>query len=140
MRLRTLAILISMTTGAGAWAETPAPAAEPASAAAAWDDSHMRSRYQETPRAKRPLITGETGYGALASGSAAASSAVAEGIEFTSQRQWTQGNLSTSTPASQASGPTPQSREPGSVHRQGRSGGRDSQLRRGSVHSGSRRH
>ncbi|HEU4429080.1 MAG TPA: hypothetical protein VFT98_10020 [Myxococcota bacterium] len=85
-------------------AETPAVgAAPPASAtpppappqAAAWDDSHMQSRYQPTPPTNRPRISGESGYAALTSGSSETRTAVSESVEFATQRQWTQGALST---------------------------------------------
>ena len=101
MRLGMAVAAIAMAASAGAWAEAPAAAPQqPAASVAAsaqWDDSHMRSRYQETPRAKRPLITGESGYGALASGSAQAATAVSPKLEYTTQRQWTQGVIGTST-------------------------------------------
>ncbi len=100
MRIGWLALATVVTVGASASADepaaAPAPVATAAAQGAAWDDSHMQARYQETPRTKRPRITGESGYGALASGSAAASKEVSEEIEFTSQRQWIQGQLSTS--------------------------------------------
>ncbi len=135
MRLRMLGILISMLAGGSASAEAPAPAAPPP--AVAWDDSHMQSRHQEAPPTKRPLITGESGYGALASGSSKSSEQVPESIEHASQRQWTQGPL-TGTTSAASSGTSFSSPEPGSVHRSGQSGSRGSQLRGGSVHNGSR--
>lgn len=88
------AILIAMATGTSAWAEAPASAPQPA-AGAQWDDSHMRSRHRETPRTERPRIQGESGYGALVSGSATPSSATVRELEFTTQREWEQGKLST---------------------------------------------
>ena len=63
---------------------------------ARWDDSHMQSRHQETPSSTRVKLSGESGYGALASGSSETTTAVPEAIEYTSQRQWVQGPLSTS--------------------------------------------
>ncbi|HEY8121602.1 MAG TPA: hypothetical protein VII78_09810 [Myxococcota bacterium] len=131
MRIGMLVLAIAMGTSAGAWAETPDAAAgsnasTAAAAGAKWDDSHMQSRYQETPRTKRPRLVGESGYGALASGSSATSQRVSEGIEFTSQRQWIQGELPTSASANGAAS--------------GSSGGdhisRGSQLRAGSVSTG----
>jgi|GEM_PF-3405232 len=62
-----------------------------------WDDSHMRSRHQEFRSEERPRITGESGYGALQSGSATTSTAVSPELEYTSQRQWIQGALSSSS-------------------------------------------
>ncbi len=64
---------------------------------ARWDDSHMQSRHQATPPSTRVKFSGESGYGALASGSSETTTAVPESIEYTSQRQWVQGSLSTST-------------------------------------------
>lgn len=93
MRLAA-AIVIGMATSAGAWADAPAPGAPPA-AGAQWDDSHMRSRHRETPRTKRPRLEGESGYGALVSGNATASAATVQELEFTTQREWEQGALST---------------------------------------------
>jgi hypothetical protein len=93
------AVWISLTP-AVAFAEPAADAVaarDLPDAGAAWDDSHMRSRYQETPRTRRPRITGESGHGALASGSAETNAAVAEGLEFTTQRQWVQGPLGSSS-------------------------------------------
>ncbi len=136
MRLRMLGILIASTVGTQAWAEPPAPEAKPtAPSAAAWDDSHMQSRYQDAPRPKRPLITGETGLTALANGTAKSSEQVPESIEYTSQRQWTQGPLTGTSRPTDSSSSAPQ---PGSVHRGGQSGAHGSALRSGSVHSGSR--
>jgi hypothetical protein len=99
MRIR-LAVLIAMAASTGAWADAPAKEKTAADSGAQWDDSHMQSRHRETPRTNRPRLTGESGYGALASGSSTTSKAVAEELEFTSQRQWTQGALSTGSTAS----------------------------------------
>jgi hypothetical protein len=99
MRVGTLMLLAAMTASAGALAEAPPAKEQPPSTGARWDDSHMQSRYQETPRTKRPRITGESGYGALTSGTAQASKQVSEQIEFTSQRQWNEGPLSTGSVA-----------------------------------------
>jgi hypothetical protein len=130
MRIGWLAIVVAMTAGAGASAETPAPQ-EAAASGASWDDSHMRARYQETPRTQRPRITGESGYGALASGSAESSTQVSEAIEYTSQRQWIQGAL------------TPSRAQPsaGQSVKEGDGSGisRRSTLRANSVSSGRRR-
>ena len=107
MRIRMLAMSMTMAWGTSAWAETPRPPAQPSASpapSAPWDESHMRSRYQETPRGKRPLITGESGYGALASGSSQTATRVSPELEFTSQREWAQGPLSTSSSANAASG------------------------------------
>jgi hypothetical protein len=123
-----------------ALAEAP-PAVEPApasatsnAAAAAWDDSHMQSRYEPVRPTNRPRIEGETGYALLARGGSEARKEVEPELEFTSQRQWTQGSLSGSgsssgTASSLRSGAT------GGVHRSGRSGTPSSALRAGSVHS-----
>jgi hypothetical protein len=85
---------------AGSGAETPAVSAAPPAgapperAAPAWDDSHMQSRYQTTPPTNRPRISGESGYAALTSGSSETRTAVSESVENATQRQWTQGALS----------------------------------------------
>ena len=93
---------------------------------ARWDDSHMQSRHQDTPSSTRVKLSGESGYSALASGSSETTTTVPEAIEYTSQRQWVQGSLSTSNKPSDAAA----------------SGGssssgiqRGSSLRAGSVHS-----
>lgn len=70
-----------------------------------WDDSHMRSRHEETPATNRPRISGESGYGALQSGSATTNTAVRPELEYTSQRQWIQGALSSSGSSNQAAAP-----------------------------------
>jgi hypothetical protein len=62
-----------------------------------WDDSHMQSRHSETRSSERPRISGESGYGALLNGSAGTSKTVKPELEYTSQREWVQGNLSTSS-------------------------------------------
>jgi len=67
-----------------------------------WDDSHMQSRHQEFRSEQRPRITGESGYGALQSGSATTSLAVSPELEYTTQRQWIQGALSSSSSSSKA--------------------------------------
>jgi hypothetical protein len=131
MRNGWLALATAVTVAVGAVAAAEEPRAQ--SPSPAWDDSHMQARYQETPRTNRPRITGESGYGALASGSAEASKQVSEEIEYTSQRQWIQGQLSTSNsrkPKTEASA------------LRGDSGSgivRGSALRAGSVSSGRRR-
>ena len=95
-----------------------------------WDDSHMQSRYQATPPSSRPRFSGESGYGALASGGGTATkTAVSEEIEYTSERQWIQGALTSSKPTANTATPS-----------KGGSGiSRGSQLRASSV-SSSRRH
>jgi hypothetical protein len=112
MRIAMLGFTLGLFVGGVAAAETPAAPGEapreraPAQSGAAWDDSHMASRYQETPRSNRPRIVGESGYGALASGSAATQEQVPDGIEFTTQRQWVQGAFSSSkSKAQEPSGP-----------------------------------
>lgn len=93
---------------------------------ARWDESHMQSRHQATPPSTRVKFSGESGYGALASGSTETTTAVPEAIEYTSQRQWVQGSLSTSrTPSDAAAN--------GSSSSSGIQ--RASSLRAGSVHS-----
>ena len=62
-----------------------------------WDDSHMQSRHAEVRSAERPRISGESGYGALANGTASAAKSVKPELEYTSQREWVQGDLSTSS-------------------------------------------
>lgn len=143
MRLGMLALGCAVAIGSSAWADGPAPAPEAAAVSAAgetapWDDSHMQSRYQETPRASRPRLSGTTGYGALANGGAEASEQVAEEIEFTSQRQWVQGSLSGPSRAQAGASANAPSQPIGSVHRRGQEGPRESQLRRSSVHGGRR--
>jgi hypothetical protein len=133
MRIGWLALAAVMTTGASALADEPAATPTPTAHGAGWDDSHMQARYQETPRSKRPRITGESGYGALASGSAAASKEVSEKIEFTSQRQWVQGPLSTSSARKPKTSPSATSGDASSGISRG------SALRAGSVSSGRRR-
>jgi hypothetical protein len=54
----------------------------------------MQSRYQPTPPSTRPRISGESGYSALVSGSSETRTAVAESVEHATQRQWTQGAIS----------------------------------------------
>jgi hypothetical protein len=144
MRIGMLTLCTALAVAASASAEAPAAmaasAAEPAgTTAATWDDSHMQSRYQETPRARRPLLSGTTGYGALASGGAEASAQVPAEIEFTSQRQWVQGSLAGPSRSQQAASESSRSQAPGTVHRGGNDAGRESQLRRGSVHGSRRR-
>jgi hypothetical protein len=93
------AVVIAMAAHASAWAEAPAkPAAAPAPSAQ-WDDSHMQSRHRETPRTERPRLTGESGYGALVSGNATRSAPAVQELEFTSQREWEKGALSTGSNA-----------------------------------------
>ena len=113
-------------------APTPAPARASADAAA-WDDSHMQSRYQPVQPSNRTRIEGETGYGLLARGGAEARKQVEPELEFTSQRQWAQGSLSSSSSAGAAG--SPRSGATSGVHRSGRSGTPSSALRAGSVHS-----
>jgi hypothetical protein len=103
MRIAMLGCTLLLLVGSAASAETPAATEEAAperapvaASGAGWDDSHMASRYQETPRSSRPRVMGESGYGALASGSAATQEQVPDGIEFTTQRQWVQGAFSSS--------------------------------------------
>ena len=62
----------------------------------------MQSRHQATPPSTRVKLSGESGYGALASGSSETTTAVPEAIEYTSQRQWVHGSLSTSKKPSDA--------------------------------------
>jgi len=115
-------------------APTPAPATQtPASSdAVAWDDSHMQSRYEPVKPSNRPRLEGETSYGLLARGGGGeARTSVEPELEFTSQRQWVQGSLS-----SQSSDTSPmKSGSTGGVHRSGRSGTPSSALRAGSVHT-----
>lgn len=127
-----MAVLMAMAAGAAAWADAPAKESAAADSGAQWDDSHMQSRHRDTPRGSRPRLTGESGYGALASGSAKSSDRVATELEFTSQRQWTQGALPT--------GSTAGSNGAGSAANGSGSAGlsRGSQLRAGAVHSGRR--
>jgi hypothetical protein len=96
----TAAVVIAMAVGVGAWAgEPPARAAQagPGAAGAQWDDSHMQSRHGETRTSARPRISGQSGYGALASGSAEPSEAQVKELEFTTQREWEMGKLSTNS-------------------------------------------
>jgi hypothetical protein len=127
-----MALVIAMAASAAASADAPASANGVADFGAQWDDSHMQSRHQDTPRGSRPRLTGESGYGALASGSAKSSDQVATELEFTSQRQWTQGPLSTGS-AAQAKAAESTANGSGST---GIS--RGSALRAGAVHSGRR--
>ena len=76
--------------------------AEPASKGAQWDDSHMQSRQQEFPDPAPTRVIGESGYGALHSGSAVTSTDVTPELEYTTQRQWIQGALSSSRSSSKA--------------------------------------
>ena len=76
----------------------------------------MQSRYQAMPASARVKFSGEAGYAALANGS-------------TSQRQWTEGALTSSKPSEGAA--TPSNTDSGIS--------RGSQLRASSV-SSSRRH
>jgi len=148
MRRSWLCISMVFSLGAAAgWAEAPAAneaakaGATPSEAgasqatqsqAAAWDDSHMQSRYQTTPPTTRPRISGESGYGALASGSSETRTAVGEAVEFSTQRQWKQGALTPSAqPPSDASAGSDRNHTPGIS--------RGSALRAGSVSSGRRR-
>ena len=126
------AVAIAMAASAGAWAEEPARAGEPAAAGAQWDDSHMQSRHGETPRTNRPRISGVTGYGALVNGGAEPSKQTVEELEFTSQREWAQGELSVGS-NERARAAESASRPSGSSRIQ-----RGSTLRSGAVSSGSR--
>lgn len=127
-----IALLIAMAASAAAWADAPVKANAAADSGAQWDDSHMQSRHQDTPRTSRPRLEGESGYGALASGSATSSKQVEEALEFTSQREWAQGPLST--------GSTARAKAAASAAGDSRSSGiqRGSQLRANAVHSGRR--
>jgi hypothetical protein len=92
-------VLAAVASGAepAVSAAPPASATQPRSQsapAAGWDDSHMQSRYQLTPPSTRPRISGESGYSALVSGSSETRTAVAESVEHATQRQWTQGAIS----------------------------------------------
>jgi hypothetical protein len=127
-----VAVLIGMAVSAAAWADAPANESVAADSGAQWDDSHMQSRHQDTPGGSRPRLTGESGYGALATGSTKSSDQVATELEFTSQRQWTQGALPTGSAAG-ANGAGSAANGSGSA---GLS--RGSQLRAGAVHSGRR--
>jgi hypothetical protein len=129
-----MAVLIAMAAGAGAWADAPAKESAPADSGAQWDDSHMQSRHQDTPRTNRPRLEGESGYGALASGSATSSKQVSEELEFTSQREWLQGPLSTRSAAEAKAAASAASDSRSSSIQRG------SQLRAGAVHSGGRGH
>ena len=99
MRNMNWLVLISgLLLAHGAAAEEKAPT---------WDDSHMQSRFQATPPSSRPRFSGESGYSALANGSAAGTkTAVPEEIEYTSQRQWIQGALTPSDPRESAATPS----------------------------------
>jgi hypothetical protein len=129
MRRESLVLAFAglLVAGSAAAEEPAAPAPEraAASSASAWDESHMQSRYQATPPSTRPKLTGESGYGALASGSSETRTVVPEAIEYTSQRQWVQGALSTSTQASGAA--TSESSSSSGISR--------ASTLRGSVHS-----
>lgn len=94
-----------------------------------WDDSHMRSRHQAMPPSTRPRFEGMSGYAALASGTAETKTEVASELEFTSQREWTQGVLSSAS--------RPADADPGNRPRgAGTGAGRRSALRAAAVHSG----
>lgn len=70
-----------------------------------WDDSHMQSRYQPTPPSNRPRLEGTSGYAQVLNGGAETRTAVATQLEYTTQRQWIQGPLSTGSEAkSEAAG------------------------------------
>jgi hypothetical protein len=125
-----MALLIAMAASAAAWADAPANQSAAADSGAQWDDSHMQSRHQDTPRTSRPRLEGESGYGALASGSATSSQQIAEELEFTSQREWAKGPLSTGS-AARAKAAASAAGEASSSGIQ-----RGSQLRAGAVHSG----
>jgi hypothetical protein len=127
-----MAVLIALVGSMGAWADAPANPAAAADSGARWDDSHMQSRHRDTPRTSRPRLEGESGYGALASGGAASSKQIMEELEFTSQREWAQGPLSTGSDA--------KAKAAASAAGDSRSSGiqRGSQLRAGAVHSGRR--
>jgi hypothetical protein len=90
----------------------------------------MASRYEPTKPSNRPRIEGETGYALLARGGAVARTKVESELEFTSQRQWTQGALPSNA---RDAGSVKSSGNPG-VHRGGR-GAPSSALRAASVHS-----
>ncbi len=92
----------------------------------------MQSRYEPVKPSNRPRLEGETSYGLLARGGGEARTSVEPELEFTSQRQWVQGALSSQS--SDAASPV-RSGATGSVHRSGRSGTPSSALRAGSVHS-----
>ena len=104
--MRIAAALVTLTmASAGAWADEPAPTAQPPAepaTGAKWDDSHMQSRYRDTPRTQRPKIEGESGYAALATGTATHSAPAVQELEFTTQREWEQGKLSTGSKAKAA--------------------------------------
>jgi len=137
--MRRSGLWISMACMLGAvasGAETPAVSAAPPSSsppprqATAWDDSHMQSRYRATPPTNRPRISGESGYAALASGSSETRTAVSESVEFATQRQWTQGAVSTAvTPVISESAPRESENTTPHVSR-------GSTLRAGAVSSG----
>lgn len=92
-----------------------------------WDDSHMRSRHQVAPPNGRPRIEGTSGYAQILNGGAETKTEVATELEFTTQREWAQGPLSTS---SNAKSEAAASRVPAPS-----APNRGSQLRAGSVHS-----
>jgi hypothetical protein len=133
MRMRMLGVVAAIGMCASAWAEVPAPKQPSAGpAGAAWDDSHMQSRYQETGRVQRPRLSGQSSYGALASGGAESSGNVKEQLEFTSQREWAQGPLSTGSVAkAQAAESAAQSERSTPIQR-------NSTLRSGAVRSSGR--
>jgi hypothetical protein len=100
-----VALMAAMALSAGALADTPAAPTAPRPSSATevrWDDSHMLSRHAETPRSARPRIEGESGYGALSSGNATRSATTVQELEFTTQREWRQGALSTGSNAKAA--------------------------------------
>lgn len=108
-------------------AATPNAPAESAAprAAEAWDDSHMRAKHQDfVPPPSRPRIEGTSGYAQVVNGGAETKTEVATELEFTTQREWTQGPLSTSSGAKSTS----ISKGSGAS-----APGRGSQLRAGSV-------
>jgi hypothetical protein len=128
------AVAIAMAASVGAWADTPASGSTGGTTGAQWDDSHMQSRHQDTPRTSRPHLTGESGYGALASGNATASAPTVQELEFTSQREWEQGALSTGSKAkAEAAASASQSSTSGAIPR-------GSALRAGAVSQGRRGH
>jgi hypothetical protein len=108
--------------------EAATPSAPPESAAPraaeAWDDSHMRTRHQDFVPPSRPRIEGTSGYAQVLNGGAETKTEVATELEFTSQREWTQGPLSTSSSAKSSS----VTKGTGAT-----APGRGSQLRAGSV-------
>jgi hypothetical protein len=90
----------------------------------------MRSRHEETPATNRPRVSGESGYGALLSGSAKTNTAVTPELEYTSQRQWIQGALSSSGSSNTTAAPQKASGDKGSGISRG------SAIRSGATSSG----